>query len=810
MNAIRVRVERGGYFLASTLFLASLLLGIFPTNVSAFAGGDGTQGNPYLIANCVQLEELDNNPADLSAYFALANDVDCSDTVNWNGGLGWVPMASFANRFEGTLDGNGHSITNLYLNREPSSAGLGLFSYTENATFKNFSISGSVSNPNNNLGTCIGALAGAAFDSVTIENVQSTVNLSGEQDSLGGFVGCLIDGASPSSITDSSVDSTIAGGAVGGLVANADISGEASLTIQDTSTAGTFSGSDVGGALRTFHYRTWDNTTLTPTFVVDGYNSTADITVTGNGAGIVDNLWLDYRAARISNSGYTGTLEATAGTGVAGLINEVDSTNNTSFTTITRSFVSSLITSTSNDVGGLVGRVDTGHVVYIEESYFGGVIEADGDRVGGLIANSDGVSFITNSFSDAQITGDQYVGGLVGTGQVEIDTSFAFGAITSSGTALGGLAGSLSNSTVVDSFAAVSVPANQPTTIGGLIGAISDVMMDNLYVDAGRTQQACYFTVVPEDTSVTDCTAVNETGDDSNYFFNNSTNPPLDQWDFTNTWQTNQHFYPCLQWQDNCQTFQPQVLCEEALASATTMTGRCDIQVRSGYDYGTTTWEARYKKVGDSDYTPIVLTDNTSASTTVTGLDVNTEYYLEFRFTNNWGTEEWARLEVITSDEPDVNISMSSAEGALPIDFSVYGCGSLGEWQTQKESELGVQDAAYSYPVGIVKFNLLSCPVGSEATINLTFTTNIDPSSLTVRKINENLKSITTLTESNSSLSMLRTTLEGKNAIRIQYKITDGGELDQDGVANGQIQDPVGIAQSAVGSPNTGIRGGLR
>lgn len=799
-------IKKSGYLLAGLLLIFSFVLGLLPVQVSAFAGGDGTQGSPYLIANCVQLEELDNDPADLGSYFVLANDIDCSDTLNWNGGLGWVPMASFADRFTGTLDGNGHSITSLYLNREPSSAGLGLFSYTESATFKNFSISGSVSNPNNNLGTCIGALAGAAFDSVTIQNVQSTVNMSGEQDGIGGFVGCLVDGASPSSIIDSSVDSTIAGGAVGGLVANADISGEASLTIQDTTTAGDFSGSDVGGVARTLHYRTWDNTTLTPVFVIAGFSSSADITVTGNGAGIVDNLWLDYRSANITLSSYTGTLEATAGAGVAGLINEVESTNNTSFTTITRSFVSSLITSTSNDVGGLVGSVGTGHVVSIEESYFGGVIDAGGDRVGGLIAKSDGASYITNSFSDAQITGDQYVGGLVGSGRVDIDKSFAFGAITSSSTVLGGLAGSLSDSTVSDSFAAVSVPANQPTTIGGLVGSISSVAMDNLYVDAGRTQQACYFTGVPEDTSVTDCTAVNEDGNDGDYFFNNATNPPLDQWDFTNTWQTNQHFYPCLQWQDYCQTFQPQVLCEEALASATTMTGRCDIQARTGYDYGTTTWEARYKKVGDSDYIPITLTDNTSASVTVTGLDANTEYYLEFRFTNNWGTDEWARIEIITNDGPDVNITMSSAEDQSPIDFSMYGCGTLGEWQTQKESSISVQDTAYSYPEGLVKFNLLNCPVGGDALVSLTYQTDLDPNNVSLRKINELSKAITTLTDANSNLILQRTTLEGKSAILVQYRITDGGLLDQDGIANGQIQDPVGLAQSVVGSPNTGLR----
>jgi hypothetical protein len=766
-------------FLLIFVLVISLVLGMMPQRVVAFAGGDGTQGNPYLIANCVQLEQLDDNTADLSAYFALANDIDCSDTINWNGGQGWAPLGSFDDRFTGTLDGNGFNITGLYLNRQPLTGGFGLFSYVENATFKNFSIGGSISNSTDDLGTCSGALAPAAYGSVTIEDVRSTVNVSGTQDSVGGFIGCLIDGTGSSRITDSSVNATLAGGAVGGLITDLDISGQASMTVQNTTTAGAFTGNDVGGLARTFHYRTWDNTTNSPALTVDNFSSSADITVRGNGAGIVENLWLDYRTATIIDSSYTGTMEATAGSGVSGLINELESTNNTSSTEITRSYVSSLITSTSNDVGGLIGKVDADHSVSIEESYFGGIIDADGDRIGGLIAMSSGASSITDSYADAQITGDQYVGGLVGTGRVAIDSSFAFGSITSSGTVLGGLAGSLNDATVQDSFAAVSVPPNQPTTIGGLVGAVSGMTINNSYVDADRTEQACFITGDGSNPSTVNCNQVNGDGSNANYFFNNSTNPPLNQWDFTNKWETNQFFYPCLQWQDNCQTFQPQPLCEQPVATATTITGRCDIQVRSGYDYGQTTWEARFKRVDDTSYAPIILDDETEASTTVRGLQENTEYYLEFRFTNNWGTGEWARLVLITTDSPEITVPMSAAEDGSLINFDVYGCSRLGDWQTQKESSLSIQDTAFNYPYGLIAFNLQDCPVGGTATVNVTFTSNLDTSSVVFRKINENNKIFTVLTSANSNVNVIRTTLEGKPAIQVQYQITDGGLLER-------------------------------
>lgn len=53
---------------------------------------------------------------------------------------------------------------------------------------------------------------------------------------------------------------------------------------------------------------------------------------------------------------------------------------------------------------------------------------------------------------------------------------------------------------------------------------------------------------------------------------------------------------------------------------------------------------------------------------------------------------------------------------------------------------------------------------------------------------------------------MSRTTQNGAAAVAVEYKITDGGVFDQDGTVNGNIQDPVGIANQVVGVPNTGLK----
>lgn len=153
----------------------------------------------------------------------------------------------------------------------------------------------------------------------------------------------------------------------------------------------------------------------------------------------------------------------------------------------------------------------------------------------------------------------------------------------------------------------------------------------------------------------------------------------------------------------------------------------------------------------------------------------------------------------------EFEIQMNSAEDGSLINFIENGCGALGEWSTKKESELALQDLTYSYPLGLVKFQLIQCPVGGTATIQLTFTSNHEPSAVTLRKFNETTNAFTTLTQENSNLHVSRTTQEGKQAILVEYQITDGGLFDQDSVANGEILDPVGLGSLVVGVPNTGL-----
>lgn len=104
-----------------------------PANAAAFSGsGSGTSEDPYQITTCSQLQEIGD---DLAAHYALANDVDCSETSGWSGGAGFEPVMGFF----GTLDGAGHKIMEFNIDR-PGDDSIGLFGQTSGAALKNLSL----------------------------------------------------------------------------------------------------------------------------------------------------------------------------------------------------------------------------------------------------------------------------------------------------------------------------------------------------------------------------------------------------------------------------------------------------------------------------------------------------------------------------------------------------------------------------------------------------------------------------------------------------------------------------------------------
>ena len=209
---------------------------------TAFAGGTGTESDPYQIANGAQLaylaSEVNKGQKYENSYFVLTADINLNNKD-------WTPIAnSFSNAlfggsdylmFSGNLDGKGHTISNISIGTESSpleSDVFGLFGATggklSNVNLDGVTIYGTAKNDNVS-GYVIGlagALAGSA--SGPIENCHVTkLNLTmNTPDSgtaaaywIGGLVGAL-DGSQH--IEECSAAGTIkelsGKGSIGGLI----------------------------------------------------------------------------------------------------------------------------------------------------------------------------------------------------------------------------------------------------------------------------------------------------------------------------------------------------------------------------------------------------------------------------------------------------------------------------------------------------------------------------------------------------------------------------------------------------------------
>lgn len=173
------------------------------TVAAGFAGGTGTENDPYLIADGQQLaylrQVINTNAADTvnsgmfnssAKYYVLVNDIMLnitSDWTNWNiaGPTNtWTPIGTdiLPYQFNAKFDGGGHAVKGIYTNN--SSNYQGLFGYTGSfAVIKNVGVEQSYIKG----GSYAGALAAYA-DGTMIANCYNKGTVTGT-DHAGGLVG---------------------------------------------------------------------------------------------------------------------------------------------------------------------------------------------------------------------------------------------------------------------------------------------------------------------------------------------------------------------------------------------------------------------------------------------------------------------------------------------------------------------------------------------------------------------------------------------------------------------------------------------
>ena len=125
----------------------------------------------------------------------------------------WTPIGNASNKFEGTFDGNGHIISDLYINS--TEANQGLFGYVNGGTVKNCVVQGSVVSTKGYVAGIVGY-----NNKGTIENCMSTVDVNGSggsfvhyYDGIAGYSNGTVTGC----VNGGSITAT-GGSACGGVV----------------------------------------------------------------------------------------------------------------------------------------------------------------------------------------------------------------------------------------------------------------------------------------------------------------------------------------------------------------------------------------------------------------------------------------------------------------------------------------------------------------------------------------------------------------------------------------------------------------
>ncbi|MFC1576119.1 DUF2341 domain-containing protein [Candidatus Omnitrophota bacterium] len=319
-----------------------------------YAGDGLAEGTAYMIYDVYGLQAMKQ---DLDAYYKLANDIDASGTTNWSTGAGFEPVGTPTTAFGGNFDGQDHTITGLYINRDTISDAA-LFGYTSNPTIirdvglLDVNITGLVR---------VGALVGRNYYSDVINSYVIGGTVHATDYMAGGLIGDNYrDGTVTECYAKDVTVSSASRGMVGGLVAYDDGTGKISRSYAENVTV---------------------STTVANNWGVGGL------------VGHVNN------SSTIENCYSTGTVTASSASAVGGLIGFI---GDTSGATIKNSYSTANVTGASN-VGGLIG--DANRTTSVINSYSTGEVTATG-TAGKLIGHLVGSTTNCGVWTGAAPTND--------------------------------------------------------------------------------------------------------------------------------------------------------------------------------------------------------------------------------------------------------------------------------------------------------------------------------------------------------------------------------------------------------------------
>ena len=398
-----------------------------------------------------------------------SGDVDS----RWTSGEGWVPIGFLESPFNSTLDGNGESLSNLYIKRVSAPSGpegVGFLGSTGNdSEIRNFAVIDIDVTAVKWVGGIVGANHG------TIKDSYSTGTVSGDS-SCGGVAGTSQTGEVISSYSTSRIFCTqhFAGGLVGfnhrskisDSYAHGEVSGEQSsqgigglvgLNSESNITAshatGQVSGHEEIGGLSGSNFKGSISHSYA-TGSVSGVSKVGGLLGRNNSEGLVSN---SYSEGNVSGSSMVG-----------GLIGE-----NRRESAVESSFATGPSTGSSG-VGGLVGT-NGGRIT---NSFGTGDVSGD-DRVGGLAGVNGEGAVVRSSYASGRVTGEEAIGGLIGSNSGEVSATYSYGRVIG-GVNIGGLIGVNEGDYPINSTYSVGHVSGDHN-VGGLIGLNSGRVMNSYW-----------------------------------------------------------------------------------------------------------------------------------------------------------------------------------------------------------------------------------------------------------------------------------------------------------------------------------------
>lgn len=448
--------------------------------------------------------------------FVLGADIDLS---SYSAGEGFIPIAAGINSsadFKCEFNGNGHTISNLYINR-PDTDNVGLFSLmcdVKNLCLTNVDVIG---------GKSTGALMGYAFsNSPEISNCYIASGSVKGTTGVGGLVGRFsdIDGNILNCYSDAEVSGeTKAGGLLGeiylpngsvinsfshgNVTASSDYAGgligyteRVSLEncyAEGNITGKRFVGGVVGKAMEVIAVNCFAKGKVTGTSMVGGFAGSAGGSSSGN---IIENCYAYGEViGEESVGGFAGlTSGSTNGNGLilkaCYALGNVTATQQVGGLVGNFSFHNSVYNCSATGtvkgtscVGGLIG--DGYAMKEIKNCYSTGDVIAKGNFVGGIIGrtSNSNATDITGCYSTGNISGVERVGGVMGFCDAILSLSDCYSTGNISGQKdVGGVVGYLYWMRGPMTGCSSQGRVSGDTNIGGLVGQISsflDLSIDN-------------------------------------------------------------------------------------------------------------------------------------------------------------------------------------------------------------------------------------------------------------------------------------------------------------------------------------------